>query len=247
MRFLFKRISKLILGASFILMATLPARSEPSPVVIELFTSQGCSSCPTADAYLVELAKDPDLITLSFAIDYWDYLGWEDTLALDENIARQRDYNMHLYHGAVYTPEVVINGSDHAIGSRHEDVARKINEAKAARHDPSTSIVFDDLGRYLKVALVSQDAHEVPCDVYLLPYQNKRDVNIKRGENRGRTLSYTNVVRAVRHVGVWLGGPLEINYDRAQDKELNIDGYAVLIQEPERGPIVAAARFEVEG
>lgn len=250
MKIVFKRISKFFLSIPFVLMPMLslglPARAEPSPVVVELFTSQGCSSCPTADAYLIELAKDPDLITLSFAIDYWDYLGWEDTLALDENIQRQRDYNMHLYHGAVYTPEMVFNGANHAIGSRHKDVARKIEEAKSTRHDTPTPITFEDLGRYLKVALTSEEVHDVPCDVYLIPYQETRAVDIKRGENRGRTLTYTNVVRAVRHVGVWMGDPLEIHYDRAQDATLNIDGYTVIVQEPERGPIIAAARFVIE-
>ncbi len=223
--------------------ATSAYADEP-PIVVELFTSQGCSSCPPADKLLAELATAPDILTLSFAIEYWDYLGWHDTLAHPDNTERQRSYNAMFHSGSVYTPQMVINGATHEIGSRRNKVADKIEGMrKSTRRGPD--VTFKPMGQYLRLSILGDMAHEDPCKVWVVPYKARQAVRIGRGENQGRDLVYTNVVRAIRDVGAWMGESLVINYDTAQDKDLDIDGYVVLVQENGIGPIVSAARYPV--
>ena len=183
--------------------AASAAAGEPRAVV-QLFTSQGCSSCPPADRLMGRLAQDPTLVTMSFPVDYWDYLGWKDTLALHGNSTLQRDYAVTRGDREVYTPQAVINGVAHALGSDPDAIENAI--AKSHGRGPLVLPVK------LAVANGKVSVH-VPAatgaskngEVWLFPVTAKASVKIGRGENRGRTLNYYNVVRRWVKLGDWNG------------------------------------------
>ncbi len=181
-----------------------PASAEPRAVV-ELFTSQGCSSCPAADKLMGELAKDPSLVTMSLAVDYWDYLGWKDTLALHGHTLRQRAYADVRGDRAVYTPQVVINGVVHVLGSDKDAIEKAIAETRSTASPlkiPVTMSVAD--GKVtVNVAAVTGGAQS--AEVWLCPITAKTPVMISRGENTGKTLTYNNVVRRWVKLGDWNG------------------------------------------
>ena len=181
-----------------------PASAEPR-AVIELFTSQGCSSCPAADKLLGELSRDPSLITMSLAVDYWDYLGWKDTLALHGHTVRQRSYAEARADREVYTPQVVINGVVHALGSDKSAIEKAIAQSRrnaAVLALPVTMAVAD--GKVTVNVPAAQGEHG-DAEVWLCPVTSKVDVQIGRGENHDRTLTYHNVVRRWVKLGEWNG------------------------------------------
>jgi hypothetical protein len=187
--------------------ATVPlavAHAEPR-AVIELFTSQGCSSCPPADKLIGELAADPSLVSISLPIDYWDYLGWKDTLADPRHTARQKGYAKMRGDREVYTPQVVVNGSLHALGSDRTAIERAVEQSRrnpAALALPVLLTVGD--GR-LAVALPDgADSHAV-AEVWICGLTKAVTVAIKRGENRGKTITYYNVVRQWLKLDTWDG------------------------------------------
>ncbi len=184
------------------------ARAEPR-AVIELFTSQGCSSCPAADKLLGELAQDPSLLTMSLAVDYWDYLGWKDTLALHGHTLRQRAYADVRGDREVYTPQVVINGVVQVLGSDKAAIEKAIAQTRngaAPLNLPVTIAVADG-----KVTVNVPDAKGVNrsaqqnAEVWLCPITVEAPVAIGRGENSGKTLTYNNVVRRWVKLGEWSG------------------------------------------
>ncbi|MGE5163877.1 MAG: DUF1223 domain-containing protein [Sphingobacteriales bacterium] len=182
----------------------VPASAEPR-AVIELFTSQGCSSCPAADKLLGELSRDPSLITMSLAVDYWDYLGWKDTLALHGHTVRQRSYAEARGDREVYTPQVVINGVVHALGSDESAIEKAIAQTRrnaAVLALPVTMAVAD--GKVTVNIPAAQGEHG-NAEVWLCPVTSKVDVQIGRGENHDRTLTYHNVVRRWVKLGEWNG------------------------------------------
>ncbi|MEJ2624613.1 MAG: DUF1223 domain-containing protein [Pseudolabrys sp.] len=173
--------------------------------VIELFTSQGCSSCPPADRLLGQLAQDPSLIALSVPVDYWDYLGWKDTLALPVDSVRQRDYAVARGDREVYTPQVVINGMVHALGSNKDAIEDAIVKTRR-ESDPLSlpvSVKVDD--GTITVAVPAATGEHTSGEVWLCPVTAKARVSIGRGENRGRTVVYHNVVRRWVKLGAWHG------------------------------------------
>lgn len=180
-----------------------PASAEPR-AVIELFTSQGCSSCPAADKLLGELAQDPSLVTMSLAVDYWDYLGWKDTLALHGHSMRQRAYADARGDREVYTPQVVINGVAHVLGSDKAAIEKAIAETRSTAAPlkiPVTVTVADG-----KVTVnVPASGETKPAEVWLCPITGKAPVAVGRGENSGKTLTYNNVVRRWVKLGDWNG------------------------------------------
>lgn len=211
--------------------------------VVELFTSQGCSSCPPADALLKTYAERRDVVALTLPVDYWDYLGWRDTLANPKFSARQRAYAKHRGDGRIYTPQVVVNGLDHVNGSS----ASAIDEA--IRHT-STKVI----GRFVKVRLQNEKdrlvieldgsngtAPVAEATVWLALIQAKAEVTIERGENRGKKLVYYNVVRELTPVGMWNGKPATITLADHAVKLPGTDRCAVLLQQGKGGPIVASA------
>ena len=188
----FGRVAALVcLG---VLTASTAAPAQPKASV-ELFTSQGCSSCPPADKLLGELARDPSLVTMSLAIDYWDYLGWKDTLALKGHGKRQQAYARVRGDREVYTPQVVINGVMHVAGGDKGAIERAIEQTRrdsAAMHLPVTLKIADDK---LTVEVPASADGKGAAEVWLCPITKKIPVAIERGENRGHTVTYSNVVR----------------------------------------------------
>jgi hypothetical protein len=183
---------------------TTPVPAEPR-AVIELFTSQGCSSCPAADKLLGELSRDPSLVTMSLAVDYWDYLGWKDTLALHGHSVRQRAYAEARGDREVYTPQVVVNGVVHALGSDKSAIEKAIAQTRrnpATLALPVTMVVAD--GKVTVNVPDAQDDHR-SGEVWLCPVSSKVAVQVGRGENHDRTLTYSNVVRRWVKLGDWSG------------------------------------------
>ena len=201
------------IAAAFVVGAT-PAIAGPR-AVIELFTSQGCSSCPPADALLGELALDPSLITMSLPVDYWDYLGWKDTLALHGHSDRQRAYAVSRGDGEVYTPQVVINGVAHALGSDKAAIERAIAQTRqgGALALPVTVTVAD--GIVTVTVPAASDSHR-QGEVWLCPVSERVPVAIARGENHGHTLTYHDVVRRWVKLGDWDGSAQTYTYKVAE-------------------------------
>jgi hypothetical protein len=222
-----------------------PAHAEPRAVV-ELFTSQGCSSCPPADKVIGELAKDPSVIALSMPIDYWDYLGWKDTLADARFSARQKAYSQMRGDREVYTPQVVVNGSAHVVGSDRAGIEGAIGDTKKADGVMSVPVSMTLAGRqiHVSVAASSKGPAAMHGEVWICSVSKAVPIAIGRGENSGREVTYHNVVRNVLKVGDWNGSfgswtvPLE-NISRE-----GVDAAVVFVQDGNRekpGPMLGAA------
>jgi hypothetical protein len=204
------------------------AGAEPR-AVIELFTSQGCSSCPPADKLLSQFVADPSLIPISLPIDYWDYLGWKDTLADPRNSARQRAYSRVRGDRDVYTPQVVVNGSVHALGSDKEAIESAIAASRKSGTTltlPVTMTLAD--GRLLVSVPGGGDAHSL-AEVWICGLMKAATVAIGRGENRGKTITYHNVARHWVKLGTWNGSSETFSLPIHEFDE-GIDEAAVMVQ-----------------
>lgn len=207
------------------------AHAQTSPVVVELYTSQGCSSCPPADAYLAELVARDDVLPLSFHVDYWDRLGWPDTLGSPENTKRQYAYGRSFRNRSVWTPQFVVQGRDYSKGNFRAMVADYIRKQSAHKSGVDLDVSLKD--QRLSVA-VSGKAK--PADILIVHFTPRAKVKIKRGENAGRTITYHNVVNAAYTGATWKGyGAAEATIPLRADPPL-----AVIIQEDGTGPILAA-------
>ena len=217
--------------------------------VLELFTSQGCSSCPPADALVVELAKDPSLIALTLPVTYWDYLGWKDTLGKDSFAKRQKLYAKSRGDGQVYTPQVVISGSSHAVGSEKAEIDKAVNQFAATGFSARLALKEEDGNLQIRIAPTAAATDEV-AGIWVLPTTHQATVPITRGENQGKTLAYANVVRGMVRVGDWNGKEMTVTAPLTTTQAAEADGYVVIVQ-AERpgkhgymmpGPILAAAK-----
>jgi len=191
-------------AVAFICTMAPPVSAEPR-AVIELFTSQGCSSCPAADKVLGELSRDPSLVTMSLPVDYWDYLGWKDTLALHGHSDRQRAYAEVRGDREVYTPQIVVNGVVHVLGSDKAAIEKAIAQTRrdsAVLALPVNLAIAD--GKVTVNVPAAKDEHR-SGEVWLCPVTSKISVEIGRGENHNRTLTYHNVVRRWVKLGDWSG------------------------------------------
>ena len=222
-----------------------PPAPQPVPIraVVELFTSQGCSSCPPADALLQTYAKNPDVIALSFPVDYWDYLGWKDTLASPRNTERQRAYAKARGDGAIYTPQVVVNGMQHVNGTQKaaiDGAIEQTNKKLAAHRIP---LWFWQEANALNIATgaVPADRPVKEATIWLGVVQTTASVAIKHGENASKELVYTNVVHELTPIGLWKGQTVRIEIPRAAVMLAETQKSVVLIQEGKGGPIIAAA------
>jgi hypothetical protein len=202
-------------------------------VVVELFTSQGCSSCPPANAYLNELARDRrDVLALAFHVTYWDRLGWKDPFSMEAATERQDRYG-HRFGDGSYTPEIVIDGASSHVGSRRDEVGPAIDAAKRQSQTATNVSLSKDAGqRKIEVGAGGGNGK-----VLLVGFDREHETAIRRGENGGRTLRESNVVRSVREVGDWQGKALHIT-EKLPDGE----DAAVIVQAPD-GRIVGAARL----
>jgi hypothetical protein len=227
--------------------ATADGQTVPQPVparaVVELFTSQGCSSCPPADVVLQAYAKDPGVIALSFPVDYWDYLGWKDTLASPRNSERQRAYAKARGDGAIYTPQVVVNGVTHVNGALKADIASAIEATTKKIEADRPQLWFWQERNTLNIAVGAAAAGHIVKDstVWLGIVQSSAAIDIKRGENTGKSLVYTNVVRELTPIGLWKGQAMQVQIPRAAVMTPETQKSVVLIQEGKAGPIIAAA------
>ncbi len=211
-------------------------------VVVELFTSQGCNSCPPADAFLAELATRDDVLPLSFHVNYWDYLGWADTLATEDGTLRQRRYREFLGSRYVYTPQMVIGGRFDAVGSHRAEVEAAIERQRRDKGSAvRVELIVDDQEQVS--ARLSRTATGGEAALWLVRYNVSEAVEIRRGENAGRTITYSNVVRDITHVGDWDGTTTDVPL--AQLSVLRMggrDACALLVQDKETGAILGAAK-----
>jgi hypothetical protein len=222
-----------------------PANANPRAVV-ELFTSQGCSSCPPADKLIGELALDPSVIALSMPIDYWDYLGWKDTLADSRFSARQRAYSRMRGDREVYTPQAVVNGSVHVIGSDREAIEGAIEDTTGGNGVMSVPVAMTREGRALNVSVAAADEHAPRRhgEVWICSISRAVPIAIGRGENSGRELTYYNVVRNLLKVGDWNGAPGNWTVPLESVVREGVDGAVVYLQDGSRdrpGPMLGAA------
>ncbi len=226
--------------------AQASATSAQVKAVYELFTSQGCSWCPAADELLGRLAKRDDVIALTFPVDYWDYLGWRDTLARPEFTTRQKAYAKALGDGMVYTPQAVVSGLAHVNGSSMDKVDGAIEstaELFAASRVPIKLSAAD--GRLLiDVASAPEGGAAKEATVWLATVASSMKVPILRGANQGRTIVYSNVVRALMPVGTWSGKEMVVQLDRRSFMYGSADRCAVFLQQGYGGPIVGAAMLD---
>ena len=223
---------------------TLAGAAEPR-ALIELFTSQGCSSCPAADKLLGELAADPSLVAISVPIDYWDYLGWKDTLASPAHSARQRAYARVRGDRQVYTPQVVVNGSTHVLGSDHAAIERAIVQTDRNAAIMSLPVLMSVGGSKLNVMVEPSGRDHFGGEVWLCPLAKSVPVQIGRGENRGRTVTYHNVVRRWIKLGDWTGAESTWSVPISDIETDEIDAAVVMVQQGthDRPGIILGAGF----
>lgn len=204
-----------------------------SPTVVELFQSQGCSSCPPANENILTLTERPDLLVLSFGVTYWDRLGWKDTFASKENTQRQYDYaNGGLHRSNVATPQVVINGHIDVVDNRRNELVRAVDSAKLSASAPAIAIT----GAVVSIAASAAPAGN--ADVWLVRYDPRTvQVPIKAGENGGRTLPHRNVVHELVRLGGWSGKAATYTLPAATDANY---GTAILVQGASGGQIIAS-------
>ena len=207
-------------------------QAQSHPVVIELFTSQGCSSCPPADALMHKLAARDDVIALSMHVDYWDYIGWEDEFGRPENAARQRAYAAAGGRRSIYTPQMIIGGVDSVVGTHPMDVADLITKHSRAQKDVALNVARSGG----KITIAATARHAAKYEVKFIRYAHKRTTAIKRGENAGKTITYVNVVSDFKTVKKWDGrAPLALSAN------VGSEPLVVLIQRANHGAIEAAA------
>jgi hypothetical protein len=228
-----------------------PAWAGESPrSVVELFTSQGCSSCPPADRLASELAREERVLVLTLPVDYWDYLGWKDTLASPAHSARQRAYAMARGDRKVFTPQIVVNGRESTVGGD-----RKAVEAAIARAEGAGGLVLpvaleiEDGRVEVEVAAPRGPLKERHGEVWAFAIQKSRPVEIGKGENAGRHVVYANVVRHMTRLGAWEGAPAKFEIAADEVMSQDSDGVAVLVQTGnggQPGDVLGAARAEVQ-
>lgn len=209
--------------------------------VVELFTSQGCGSCLPADAMLSELAEKGDVVALSYHVDYWDYLGWKDTLATPENTERQKLYGKAFGKRDVYTPQAVINGRIHVKGGKREAVLGALTELENRGEGLSVDINVTRTGESVTIDVAAAPG-EIDAHLVLVHFDSMKPVIIERGENKGKTIAYVNPVTSVQTAGMWHGKAARFELPRS---EINKNGgCAILLQQVSEdglpGPILGA-------
>ena len=233
-------MKKLLVLAATALALTLSApqaRAGDSVVLIELFTSQGCSSCPPADRNIAALAERSDVIALSLHVDYWDYLGWRDTFGRPEHTQRQFAYRDLLGTRVVYTPQVVVQGARDVPGHKTAAIDAAIAEALAMPEPARLDLVTED---GMLHAMLAETPMPERCTVWIATYDQARTVRIRRGENAGKTITYHNVVNKLMRVGSWNGSAQQISLPQPAAGE----GVAVWLQDDRSGRVLAARFVE---
>ena len=221
-----------LLGAS----AGPPAPVAATPVAVELFTSQGCSSCPPADALFERLVREPNIIPITRPVTYWDRLGWKDTLAREENTALQQAYAAKGGEGSgVYTPQAVVQGGAGVVGSSESKLRSLIAAEKRVAGPDIRAVATADGGRTLSIG----PGTKVNANVSILALKSSATVRIGQGENGGRTVRYTNVLLAEEPIGRWTGSAATLSVPGSAMNTPGADRYVVLVRAGTAGRIVA--------
>lgn len=238
--------SSAILAFSSIVYAIDEGDNSNRLTVVELFTSQGCSSCPPADAALKSLRGRPGILTLSWPVDYWDRLGWEDTFAHPHNAVRQAAYNKRLGRGGVFTPQMILDGRVQCVGSKPNEVKSAIETARAAKRIDVTPVLNNNSDGTIQLQLPETNM-EGMASVRVVWFLADTAVQIGDGENQGRVLHYTNVVRASDIVADWKGEAFTLTLNVAEGKAVGADHVAIILQkEYGHGPVVGAIAQRLE-
>lgn len=239
---LFRRLPAVLAIALVVSSAAGAGEIRQNPTaVIELFTSQGCSSCPPADAYLTELAKRPELITLAYHVDYWDYIGWPDTFGSSANSDHQRAYSQSWGSSRIFTPQIVVNGTEGVVGSRRQEVAIALQNTQL-----ELPVELQTRGDMLKI-IIGPKAGLSEAMVWLVTFIDRAEVEIERGENQGKKIAYTQIVTGRQVLGMWepaTGTTLKLPLAEILVEPAN--GAAILVQEDRNGMpgrILGAASF----
>jgi hypothetical protein len=221
-------------------LAPLGAFGQSAPVVLELFTSQGCSSCPPADALLTELAGQEGVIALGLHVDYWDYLGWKDSFARPEHTARQRAYAKAARNRSIFTPEVIVQGEERVKGHNAKHILDEIARQRALPSQAGLDLRRE--GDALVIRVEPRDGGASgPAEVHVVRYIPSQDVMIGGGENAGRELTYTNIVTDWDTVGRW-DGTAAAEF-RAEGLAVG-EPVAVIVQRSHMGPVITAAALQ---
>jgi hypothetical protein len=235
-----RRLAPLIAATLLVAPAAEARVSHPAqrlPVVVELFTAQGCSDCPKANDLLAKFAEDKSVLALTYSVDYWDYLGWKDTFAKPEFTERQQAYETDLKLRDVYTPQIVLDGTAQLAGAKPDEVQAAVADARRARPRQAEIALRMD-GR---LQLGSGEAPRGGAVVWLVRYDpGLREVKVKTGDNKGVTVHQTNEVRDLVKLGVWRGSPKLFRLPEPSEPGLDT---AVLVQAIHGGRIVAARKL----
>lgn len=232
----------LFLAVATLVACTAAEAGGKRPVVVELFTSQGCSSCPPADAFLGRLAERKDVLALSLPVNYWDMLGWRDTLATEANTRRQKSYAAAMGRGGVYTPQIIIDGDDDIVGGRESAIEAAISSRETDMAAVPVELHANRTELRINVGAGDPGPPAV-ATIWLFHILGKATVAVGGGENGGHTLTYRNVVRDVRAVGMWKGQPVSLDLPRAEMGTSPHDAVAVVVQQGSYGRVIGAAEL----
>lgn len=218
-------------AASFALAATSALQAGEkiqNPIgVVELFTSQGCSSCPPADKALTRLIEEGKVLALSYHVDYWNYLGWDDTLSSKASTDRQYAYASTLKRRGVYTPQAIINGRDHLVGSNYDGIKARVSTFENSERGLAVPLDISAEGDELNISIGEGTGKANIIAVY---FDNENVVDIKRGENHGKKITYHHSVRDIETIGMWYGKAIDIKLPVSVMEKVNNGGAAILLQ-----------------
>lgn len=224
--------------AVMVIVAPFAAAAQENPVVLELFTSQGCVTCPPADALLAELAQDKDVLALALHVTYWDYVGWRDSFGQEAFSQRQRAYARSMRQRALFTPAMIIQGQEMLIGHDQPSIAQLIEAHRS--EPPAVDLAASRSDGRLHLKLAPRKGAVGPADIELVQFEPEAEVAIEAGENAGQTITYTNIVTDWQTVGRWDGATgVDLDFEGVGDGPM-----AVILQGAGLGPILAAAKLE---
>ncbi len=242
--------ARFVLSLVTAFVASAPALAGDSdktirPVVVELFTSQGCADCPPADRVLAEIAPKRDVIALTLPVTYWDMLGWKDTFATATNTERQKAYARIMNHSGIYTPQIILDGVSDVVGSQRAKVVAAIAQReKANEGGADVPIAIAASEQKIQIAIAGNPrVRQGNVRIWVMLTRSQARVDIEEGENGGKTLTYVNLVRSIKDAGLWNGGPKIIDLPialRSGDR----DGIVVILQSQNYGAIVGAAMLQ---
>jgi hypothetical protein len=226
------------IGAGVSLLAERAQAAEPIDVVVELFSSQGCNSCPPGDKLLTELRDKPGVLALTFHVDYWDYLGWKDTIAAPDFSQRQYDYAKARGDMDVFTPQMIVNGEKQMVGSQRSEVFAVLEQSRRKAWPVPVSI-----GDHGKELVFDMGAGSGEATLWVMPVLDHVNVKIDKGEMAGREMTYANVVRKLVPAAMWTGAASKVSLPKDGLLTPDATGCVALLQKGKVGPVLGAAAW----